>query len=89
MDTLVKADVFFFITSIAVIAVTVGILIGIYYIVQTVRRIEGYAETIEKKMKEKKEEVDDITDDVKDMVNDIKDSFIYNLLFTKKRKRNK
>ena len=34
MESFVKADIFFFITSIAVILVTVGILFALYYIVR-------------------------------------------------------
>lgn len=87
MDTLIKADIFFFITSIAVVVVTIGILIGVYYVVGAVRQLEEYAERIENKLQERSDDVKDIADDVKGMAGDIRESFIYNLLFQKKKKR--
>ncbi len=74
-----KADIFFFISSIAVVVVSVGILIVGYYIVHSLRRIEKFAERLE-------ERIADTSDEVKAMGENIKESFIYNLIFKKKRK---
>jgi hypothetical protein len=87
METLVKADIFFFISSISVLVVSVGILIGIFYAVRAIKRFEKYAENLEIKMKEKTAEVNDIADDVKNIVSDVKESLVYNFLFSKKKKR--
>lgn len=85
MDTLIKADIFFFITTIAVVIITIGISVGIYYVVRTVRKIENYADRIEVEIREKKEEVEDLKDDAKEIIQDIRNSFIYKLLFRKSR----
>ena len=82
MDTFMKADIFFFVTTMAVVVLTIGILWALSYIVSAVKRLEAYAERIEKKMK-------DASEDVKDIGEDIKESFLYNFLFSKKRKRGK
>ncbi len=89
MDTLVKADIFFFITSIAVIAVSIGILVGIYYIIRAIKKFEDYADRLEKEVKEKRDEVEEIKNDVKEIAQDIRESFVYNLLFKKGKKRKK
>lgn len=57
MDEILKANVFFFITSIAVFAVTLGLLIVIVYLI----RILNDVKAISKSVREKSE---DILDDV-------------------------
>jgi len=39
METLIKADIFFFITSVAVVLVTIGIAVALYYIIKILRNI--------------------------------------------------
>lgn len=74
-----KADVFFFVTTIAVVVVSIGILVALYYIVSAVRRLESFADKIESSMK-------DASAEVREMADDLKDSFVYNFLFKKKRR---
>ncbi|MDB5254048.1 MAG: hypothetical protein JWL80_114 [Parcubacteria group bacterium] len=80
MDTFMKADIFFFVTTIAVVVVSIGIIVSLYYIVGAVRRLEAFAESIESNMK-------DASAEVKETIEDFKDSFVYNFLFRKKRKK--
>ena len=47
METLAKADIFFFITSIAVIFVTVGVIAILYYLVTILRNIRSISDRIE------------------------------------------
>jgi uncharacterized membrane protein (DUF485 family) len=50
MDSLMKADIFFFITSIAVVLVTVGLLITFVYVIRAMKKLER---------------VEDVADDVR------------------------
>jgi hypothetical protein len=48
MSEVVHADIFFFITSAAVILITIGILIALYYIVQIVRDVREIVARVRK-----------------------------------------
>lgn len=74
-----KSDIFFFITSIAVILVSGGVLVAIYYITRSIRIIERLVERVEEK-------VVMATEEVREIGGGIKDSLIYNLIFKKRRK---
>lgn len=47
MQELMKADIFFFITSIAVILVTVGVIVILYYVVKILRNVTSISDRIE------------------------------------------
>jgi hypothetical protein len=79
MDTLAKADIFFFVTTIAVVFVTIGLLVSFYYVVTAIRRLTDTIEKIERNMK-------DASEDVKEMAEDVRESFLFSLLFRKKRR---
>jgi len=79
MDPVMKSDIFFFITSIAVILVSGGVLVAIYYITRSIRIIERLVERVEEK-------VVMATEEVREIGGGIKDSLIYNLIFKKRRK---
>jgi hypothetical protein len=53
METLAKSDAFFFITSIAVIVLTIALLIALYYIVRFARN----AVSVSKRIKEESENI--------------------------------
>jgi hypothetical protein len=59
MDTLIQADIFFFITSIAVIVLTLLLIVLIVYGVKIARTISSITETIKK---ESENVVDDIAE---------------------------
>ena len=42
-----KADIFFFITSIAVILVTVGVIVALYYLVRILRNVRDVTDRVE------------------------------------------
>ncbi|HWB33996.1 MAG TPA: hypothetical protein VG753_01595 [Candidatus Paceibacterota bacterium] len=48
MDQVVHADIFFFITSIAVILVTVGVLVILYYLIPAARNLRDIVARIHK-----------------------------------------
>ena len=80
MGTLMKADIFFFVTTIAVVLVTIALLVSLYYVVTAVRRLADTLHKIEQNMK-------DASIEVKEMTEDLRDSFLFNLLFKKRRRR--
>lgn len=53
MDTLLKADVFFFITTIALVLITVAVLIAVVYLIKLLRDLSA----ISRKIKEEGEEI--------------------------------
>ena len=57
MDTLVQADLFFFITSIAIVLVTIGILMALFFFIQILRDVRYTSRRI-------REETDRIVSDV-------------------------
>ncbi len=59
MDTLIQADIFFFITAIAVVVLSIGAGIVIYYLVRILRRIDEISAKVQG-------ETDEIVRDVKD-----------------------
>jgi len=47
MQELMKADIFFFVTSLAVILLTVGLIIALYYIVRILRNVRDISERVD------------------------------------------
>lgn len=67
MEEVLKADVFFFVTTIAVMLLTVlGVVVGVY-LVRILREVEHIARVA-------REEVDELSDDVTEIADDIKES---------------
>ncbi len=84
METLMKADIFFFVTTICVVAVAVAI---IYLII----RLSSFMQTLENLAEELKDKAGDIGEEAEEMLERIKDSFVFRLIFgakkTKSRKK--
>ncbi len=59
MDTLIHADIFFFITAIAVVVLSIGCAVIIFYLIRILRRIDEISEKV-------RVESDEIVRDVKD-----------------------
>ena len=57
MDTLVQADLFFFITSIAIVLITIAILMALFFFIQILRDVRYTTKRI-------REETDRIVSDV-------------------------
>ncbi|KKW10953.1 MAG: hypothetical protein UY50_C0024G0043 [Parcubacteria group bacterium GW2011_GWA2_49_9] len=47
METFIKADIFFFITSIAVILITVGVIVILYYLIKILKNVTSISDRIE------------------------------------------
>lgn len=75
-----KADIFFFVTTIAVaLGAIVMIVIGIY-IAKFMRTCNRIAENVEEK-------ADAIGEDVSEMIEDVRESFLFRLMFPKSKKK--
>ena len=64
METLMKADVFFFITAVAVVIATGGFLVAVYFFIKTLRDIQEF-------VKEVRIEAEHIIDDVAHVRNEV------------------
>lgn len=77
---LTKADIFFFVTTIAVVVIAlVWVAIG-YYVVKALEQARRALEEVE-------EHIGDASEDVKEILFDIRESAAYRFLFRRKRKR--
>ncbi len=72
-----KADIFFFVTTIAVVLVSIFLGVALYYTIVALRKIRELCDTVEKN-------IDTTNDELKGIISRIKESFLFNLLFTKK-----
>lgn len=77
-----KADIFFFVTTIAVVVVSIFIIILLYYSIRTVKKLRELTDKVE-------ENINSANEHVEELVSQIKESFIFNLLFPKRRKKKK
>lgn len=82
METFIKADIFFFVTTIVAIVMSIFLGIVLYYAIIVLKRILHLCDIVEKN-------IDTASAELKEIVFRIKDSFIFNVLFTKKKKSKK
>lgn len=80
METLMKADIFFFVTTIAVGLVAVFLIIALCYIMRTFTRLRMLIEKVEANVHE-------VNIHTMEIVEQIKESTIFNFLFKKKTKK--
>jgi len=80
METLLKADVFFFITSISVVVLTIILSVFLYYLIGAMRHFKKLAIKLE-------ENLGSASVQVEEMVERVSDSFVFSFLFPKKRKK--
>jgi hypothetical protein len=80
MDTFMKADIFFFVTTIAVALVSLGLLIMFVYVVRFMRTCNRIAKSVE-------ERADEIGEDVGEMIEDVRESFLFRLMFPKAKRK--
>ncbi len=80
MDTIIHADIFFFVSTIAVIIFTV---LGAVFLVYLIRVMDD----VKKSTTVLKDEIEGVHDDIILMRQKIRESAIFNLIFAKKRKK--
>ena len=52
MNTLIHADIFFFVTTIVVILVALGVIIALYYVIRILRTVSQVSETVKNESEE-------------------------------------
>ena len=61
MDTLAKADIFFFVTTIAVILLTTGFIVVLVYLIKILRDLRGLVSEMHDKADEVMEDIEEFT----------------------------
>lgn len=85
MNTLIHADIFFFVTTIAVIIFTILASIAMYYLIGALKNFKKITKNLEHRIDQAGDQISDEADYLK---NRLHDSFIFNLIFAKKRAKN-
>lgn len=82
METLMKADIFFFISSIATVVLVVLLAICFYYLSQTLRNFRDISDTLKK-------HVDRASGHIDELSKKVEESPIFSFIFGKKRRTKK
>lgn len=64
MEDVLKADIFFFVTTIAVVVLSVLMAFALYYLVQILRRVRDIAELARTEADQLKDDFEDLREDV-------------------------
>jgi methyl-accepting chemotaxis protein len=73
MEEVLKADVFFFVTTVAVMILTIlGIIISVY-LVRILREVEYIARVAREEADELSDDITEITDDIKESVEEVQE----------------
>ena len=78
MDTGAQSEVFFIISSVGFVMLSILVAIFLFYLIRAMRTIDRVIERAEK-------EVDTISDATKELIDDVRDSTIFHFLFKKKK----
>ena len=82
MDSLIHADIFFFITSIAVVVVTVVFIIASFYLIPTLKNLRDVSRTL-------KRGVDKAEESIEDAYGSLEDSRIFRFIFGGHKRKHK
>lgn len=82
MEPILKSDIFFFISSVSVVVLTILLSIGVFYLIKILRDFSKISETLN-------QTASDIGEKVKNMQEDISKIPIIGFLFKSKQKKNK
>lgn len=82
MEPILKSDIFFFISSVSVVVLTILLSIGVFYLIKILRDFSQISETLN-------QTASDIGEKVKNMQEDISKIPIIGFLFKSKQKKNK
>lgn len=86
MNTLIHADIFFFVTTIAVIIFTILASIALYYLIGALKNFKRITKNLENRIDQAGDKISDEAEYIKNRVHE---SFVFNMLFAKKpQKRN-
>lgn len=79
METVINSDIFFFITSIFVVVLTIVLIIASFYIVKILKNFTDVSESL-------KNNVNKVGVDVRDIISNVKESSVFRFLFKRKEK---
>ncbi|HEX4104258.1 MAG TPA: hypothetical protein VHZ04_02145 [Candidatus Paceibacterota bacterium] len=65
MDTLIHADIFFFVTTIAVVLVTIALIIALIYLIRVLRQVEEIGKEIKAETVLVREDIKELRDNVR------------------------
>jgi hypothetical protein len=82
MDTLIHADIFFFITSIAVVVLTILLVIAFIYFIQILVNFRDISKTL-------KSGVNNASEKVEEMLENLAENPVFRFIFGSKTKRKK
>ncbi len=82
MDTLLKADIFFFITSVAVVVLTILVIVALVYFIKILRNVEDISKTV-------RDSVDNASSHVEELLNKLMDNPLFRFIFGKKKESKK
>jgi membrane protein implicated in regulation of membrane protease activity len=66
METLMKADIFFFVTTIAVVAVTICLVYAAYYLIRILRNVEEISEEVKQESQLVREDIGDLRANIRE-----------------------
>lgn len=82
METLVKADIFFFIASIATVVLTIFLSFLLFYLIRAGKNLYKLSEALKSEFKESEEFIEDLKDR-------LEQNFVFQFFFPPIRKRRK
>ena len=82
MNTLVHADIFFFIATIGFIIIASLVTVALAYLIGILKRIRDISEKIG-------DDVKDISGEAKELVQEVRESGVYRMLFRRKKAKGK
>jgi len=82
MESILKSEIFFFISSISVVLITIILVIFGFYLIKTMRNFSQISERLKKT-------VDGATSSLDEVGDNIKESLLFRFFFGKKRKSKK
>lgn len=82
MDTLLKADIFFFVTTIAVIVFLILGCIAFFYLIKILKNIKHASDVLGEKIEEASEHADSL-------YHKVADSVLFNMVFAKRSRSKK
>lgn len=82
MENLIHADIFFFITSVAVVVLTILVIIALIYFIKILKNVKDISETV-------RDGVDSASSHVEELLNKLMDNPIFRFMFGKNREKKK
>ena len=79
-ETLIRADIFFFISSIGFILLTIALLTGLFYVIRIMKSVDRITAKIESG-------IDTAGDEAKEFIADLRDSTAFRMVFGSKRSK--